>query len=80
MLSENVGEGPDKWCPAAEFRGVTTAYRHDTAGRLWLRTEGVMEDVSLVEAVAMWKEIDLFQNWFPLCAASPRLASPRLGA
>lgn len=39
---------------AGEFRGVSSHYKHDSAGRLWLKTEGMMEDVSMVEAVALW--------------------------
>lgn len=57
-----------------QFRGVHSYYKHDDAGRLWLRTEGVMEDVSLLECVALWKEIDLFRQWFPLCTDSRVLA------
>ena len=40
----------------------------------WLRTEGVMPDVSMLECVAMWKEADLFKQWFPLCTDSVTLA------
>ena len=69
-----LSAGEEVWQFAQSFRGVTSHYKHDAAGRLWLRTEGVMEDVSMIECVALWKEIDLFSQWFPLCSESSVLA------
>ena len=70
-----LSEGADIWRFGSQFRGVTSHYKHDDAGRLWLRTEGVMDDVSMLECVALWKEIDLFDAWFPLCQSSKVLAA-----
>lgn len=70
-MSSTESEG---WLFAQEFRGVRTEYRHDSAGRLWLRTDGVMSGVSTLECLAMWREVDLFQRWFPLCLGSKVLA------
>ena len=39
---------------------MRTEYRHDSAGRLWLRTDGVMQTVSTLECLAMWREVGLF--------------------
>ena len=69
-----LSAGEDVWQLSQEFRNVRTHYKHDDAGRLWLRTEGVMPDVSMLECVAMWKEADLFKQWFPLCTDSVTLA------
>ena len=67
--------GDASWKFGQAFRGVSSHYKHDSAGRLWLRTEGMMEDVSMLECVALWKETDLFKTWFPLCQASKTLAA-----
>lgn len=69
-----AGDDAAAWQSAGVYKEATTSYKHDTSGRLWLKTEGLMEDVSMVEAVALWKEIDLFKSWFPLCASSSVLA------
>jgi len=52
-----LGQSSDGWAFAEEAHGATTHYRHDAAGRLWLRTEGVMDDIGCLECIAMWKEV-----------------------
>lgn len=67
-------EGEDQWTHASEFRGVHSYYKHDKAGRLWLRTQGVMDGISMVDCMAMWKELDLCYRWFPMCTESKVVA------
>ena len=69
-----LSEGDDVWKFAQSYRGVDSHYKHDEVGRLWLKTDGVMEGVDLLECVAMWREADLFDRWFPLCHESQVLA------
>ena len=71
-----LGQSSDGWAFAEEAHGATTHYRHDAAGRLWLRTEGVMKDIGCLECIALWKEVDLFDRWFPLCQGARALAAP----
>ena len=69
-----LSEGDEVWKFAQSYRGVESHYKHDEVGRLWLKTDGVMEGVDLLECVAMWREADLFDKWFPLCHQSSVLA------
>ena len=52
-----LGQSSQGWTFAEAAHGATTHFRHDAAGRLWLRTEGVMHDIGCLECIALWKEV-----------------------
>lgn len=76
-----VGGGPSvgaasDWSVAYERRGIVTRTARDDSGALWLRTAGTIEGASCTEVASLWREVDLFERWFPLCSASRSLGRP----
>jgi len=61
-----------EWTFAEEADGAVTRFRHDEAGRLWFKIDGLVE-TALLECLAMWKEVDLASSWFPFCERSDAL-------
>lgn len=67
----------DDWIVAQTFMGVTTSYKHDADGSLWVKLHGTMEEVRVMDQLATIREVDLFKTWVPFCDKSTLLK--RLG-
>eukprot|EP00752_Nemacystus_decipiens_P006518 g5870.t1 len=67
---------PD-WLIAQTFMGVTTFYKVDPDGSLWVKMHGTMDDVGILDQLATVREVDLFNKWVPFCSTSKLLT--RLG-
>eukprot|EP00903_Cladosiphon_okamuranus_P008725 g8357.t1 len=67
---------PD-WLVAQTFMGVTTFYKLDPDGSLWIKMHGTMDDVGIMDQLATVREVDLFKKWVPFCNTSKLLT--RLG-
>lgn len=67
---------PD-WLIAQTFMGVTTFYKMDPDGSLWVKMHGTMDDVGTMDQLATVREVDLFNKWVPFCNTSKLLT--RLG-
>lgn len=63
---------PD-WLTAQTFMGITTFYKYDPDGSLWVKLHGTMEDVRLIDQLATIREVDLFKHWIPFCDKSSLL-------
>lgn len=51
--------------------GITTYYKVEKGNRcLFVKMEGEMEDLSVVQLAAVIREIDLFKTWMPFCCVS----------
>ena len=57
--------------------GVTTFYKIDPDGSLWVKMQGTMDDVGIMDQLATVREVDLFNKWVPFCSTSKLLT--RLG-
>lgn len=67
---------PD-WLEAQTFMGITTFYKLDPDGSLWIKMHGTMDDVGIMDQLATVREVDLFNKWVPFCNTSSLLK--RLG-
>lgn len=67
---------PD-WLLAQTFMGITTSYKHDPDGSLWIKMHGTMDGVRVMDQIATVREVDLFSSWVPFCDTSKLLK--RLG-
>lgn len=52
------------WEDGYSYHGVETSFRYD-GDVLWLRTEGLMDDIDLFYTVAVIREVPLFGEWVP---------------
>ncbi|CAM9200624.1 unnamed protein product [Ectocarpus fasciculatus] len=69
-------QSPD-WLVAQTFMGITTFYKVDPDGSLWIKMHGTMDDVTVMDQLAVVREVDLFNKWVPFCDTSKLLK--RLG-
>lgn len=53
--------------------GITTSYKHDPDGSLWIKLHGTMDDVRIIDQLATVREVDLFRHWVPFCDKSSLL-------
>ena len=64
---EDTGEG---WTHGSTIFGITTVYRKCEDGTLIVKIDGVQENLRIFELCAVIHEVDLFQDWVPLCRQS----------
>lgn len=57
--------------------GITTFYKLDPDGSLWIKMHGTMDGVGIMDQLATIREVDLFKKWVPFCNTSKLLK--RLG-
>lgn len=57
--------------------GITTLYKSDPDGSLWIKMHGTMDGVRVMDQLATVREVDLFKKWVPFCDTSKLLK--RLG-
>ncbi|CAN0045210.1 unnamed protein product [Scytosiphon promiscuus] len=69
-------QSPD-WLVAQTFMGITTLYKNDPDGSLWIKMHGTMDGVRVMDQLATVREVDLFKKWVPFCDTSTLLK--RLG-
>lgn len=55
---------------AQTFVGITTSFKLDSDGSLWVRLQGTMEGVRLIDQLATVREVDLYKHWIPFCDKS----------
>ena len=60
----------DGWIFGVEYMGVSTSYKSGEGGELWLKTEGAMDDMDVLAATAVIREVGLFGEWIPMCKFS----------
>ncbi len=62
--------GSTGWKPAQESEALTTEWRADDDGSLWIRMDGELTGAELSHAVGVAYEADLWPRWVPLCSAA----------
>ncbi|CAM9107328.1 unnamed protein product [Discosporangium mesarthrocarpum] len=50
--------------------GITTSFKNDPDGSLWVKLNGIMKDVQVFDQLATVREVDLFELWMPFCNKS----------
>lgn len=55
---------------AQTFMGITTSYKNEPDGSLWVKLHGTMDNVRVIDQLAMVREVDLFRHWVPFCDKS----------
>lgn len=65
------------WLLAQTFMGITTFYKMDPNGSVWIKMHGTMDGVGVMDQLATIREVDLFNKWVPFCKTSKLLK--RLG-
>ncbi|CAM9124452.1 unnamed protein product [Choristocarpus tenellus] len=58
------------WNIAQTFMGITTSFKNDPNGSLWVKMNGIMKDVQVFDQLATVREVDLFELWMPFCNKS----------
>ncbi|CAN0196100.1 unnamed protein product, partial [Phaeothamnion confervicola] len=58
----------DDWILSQSVMGVTTSYKKDPNGSLWIKLHGVMDDVPVFDQMATVREVDLYELWVPFCS------------
>lgn len=71
VLAEFSGESADDgWQFGQSHFGVTTYWKPADDGSVWLKIDGSIEGVDVFNTVAVLREIDLWNLWFPFCSQS----------
>jgi len=61
----------DDWIYGSSMLGITTYYRKSPEDNcITIKLEGTIDDLPTIEQFAVIREIDLFQEWVPLCSQS----------
>lgn len=53
--------------------GITTSYKHGDDGSIWVKLNGTMEGVRVIDQLATVREVDLYRYWIPFCDKSSLL-------
>lgn len=71
ILAEFSSESADDgWQFGQTHFGVTTYWKPAEDGSVWLKIDGSIEGVDVFNTVAVLREIDLWNLWFPFCNQS----------
>ncbi|CAK4617360.1 hypothetical protein LEN26_006053 [Aphanomyces euteiches] len=55
------------WRFAQTYFGVSTHWKPGNDGTVWIKLDGVCEDVDVFNSLAVIRETDLFNMWVPFC-------------
>ena len=58
------------WVEAMTLFGITTSYMVLADGLLRVKLEGALEELPVLEQIAVLREADLFHEWIPFCSSS----------
>lgn len=58
------------WVEAMTLFGITTSYMVLEDGLLRVKLEGSLEELPVLEQIAVLREADLFHEWIPFCSSS----------
>uniref|UniRef100_H3HCW7 Phosphatidylcholine transfer protein n=1 Tax=Phytophthora ramorum TaxID=164328 RepID=H3HCW7_PHYRM len=68
-------EGDDEWQFGQTMLGVTTSWKPDEDGSVWIKLEGLVDGVDIFNTISVIREVDLYSVWTPFCAQSLLLQS-----
>ncbi|KAF4043409.1 StAR-related lipid-transfer domain-containing protein [Phytophthora infestans] len=68
-------EGDDDWQFGQTMLGVTTSWKPDDDGSVWIKLEGLVDGVDIFNTISVIREVDLYSVWTPFCSQSLLLQS-----
>ncbi|ETM37044.1 hypothetical protein L914_16376 [Phytophthora nicotianae] len=66
----NDKEGDDEWQFGQTMLGVTTSWKPDEDGSVWIKLEGLVDGVDIFNTISVIREVDLYSVWTPFCSQS----------
>ncbi|KAL3665978.1 hypothetical protein V7S43_008776 [Phytophthora oleae] len=63
-------EGDDEWQFGQTMLGVTTSWKPDEDGSVWIKLEGLVDGVDIFNTISVIREVDLYSVWTPFCSQS----------
>ncbi|TDH73553.1 hypothetical protein CCR75_004714 [Bremia lactucae] len=60
----------DEWNFGQTMFGVTTSWKPDPDGSVWIKLEGFVDKVDVFSTIAVIREVDLYSKWAPFCTHS----------
>ncbi|GMF27460.1 unnamed protein product [Phytophthora fragariaefolia] len=63
-------EGNDEWQFGQIMLGVTTSWKPDPDGSVWIKLEGLVDGVDIFNTISVIREVDLYSVWTPFCSQS----------
>ncbi|EGZ25752.1 hypothetical protein PHYSODRAFT_479879 [Phytophthora sojae] len=63
-------EGDDEWQFGQTMLGVTTSWKPDADGSVWIKLEGLVDGVYIFNTISVIREVDLYSVWTPFCSQS----------
>ena len=70
IIAESSDELDAGWLEAMTLFGITTSYIPLPSGLLRIKLEGKLDTLPLLPQVAVLREVDLLNQWLPLCSKS----------
>ncbi|KAI9923028.1 hypothetical protein PsorP6_000596 [Peronosclerospora sorghi] len=66
----NSEDEDDAWQFGQRMWGVTTSWKPDEDGSVWIKLEGLVDGVDIFNTIAVIREVDLYRIWTPFCSQS----------
>ncbi|KAG2780004.1 hypothetical protein PC129_g19450 [Phytophthora cactorum] len=63
-------DGDDEWQFGQTMLGVTTSWKPDEDGSVWIKLEGLVDGVDVFNTISVIREVDLYSVWTPFCSQS----------
>ncbi|KAG7385372.1 hypothetical protein PHYPSEUDO_001586 [Phytophthora pseudosyringae] len=63
-------KGDDEWQFGQTMLGVTTSWKPDEDGSVWIKLEGLVDGVDIFNTISVIREVDLYSVWTPFCSQS----------
>ncbi|CEG42944.1 START domain-containing proteins involved in steroidogenesis/phosphatidylcholine transfer [Plasmopara halstedii] len=58
------------WQFGQTMLGVTTSWKPDEDGSVWIKLEGLVDGVDIFHTISVIREVDLYSVWIPFCSQS----------
>ncbi|KAI9909894.1 hypothetical protein PsorP6_010031 [Peronosclerospora sorghi] len=66
----NSEDKDDAWQFGQTILDVTTSWKPDEEGSVWIKLEGLVDGVDIFNTIAVIREVDLYRIWTPFCSQS----------
>lgn len=66
----NESNEADDWQFGQTMLGVTTSWKPDEDGSIWIKLEGLVDGVDIFNTISVIREVDLYSVWIPFCSQS----------
>ncbi|KAE8901737.1 hypothetical protein PF005_g14649 [Phytophthora fragariae] len=63
-------ENDDEWQFGQTMLGVTTSWKPDADGSVWIKMEGLVDGVDIFNTISVIREVNLYSVWTPFCSQS----------